>query len=105
MLPTNSICMFGPLNTHQEYEPAPGRFEDYIISQGLATWQRSYHLRVQRANYAIPSTTRQLLGGWTIYDLLGAGNDGTTNTICMVGPLNTQEHDPAPGRSEDYIFS
>ncbi|OQD66163.1 hypothetical protein PENPOL_c005G04419 [Penicillium polonicum] len=63
-----------------EYKPAPGTFSDYMISQGLATWHRNCHLRVQRADQ--------------------------NNTICMMGPLNTQqEHKPAPGTFSDYMIS
>ncbi|KAJ5534092.1 hypothetical protein N7527_000346 [Penicillium freii] len=49
-----------------------------------------YRLRVQRADHAIPPTTRQLLGAETTMISQELAR-WYYNTICMVGLLNTQK--------------
>ncbi|KAJ5955183.1 hypothetical protein N7501_009462 [Penicillium viridicatum] len=49
-----------------------------------------YRVRVQRADHAIPPTTRQLLGAETTMISQELAR-WYYNTICMVGPLSTQQ--------------
>ncbi|KAF7514870.1 hypothetical protein PCG10_004427 [Penicillium crustosum] len=61
--PNNTISMVGLLNTQQEHQPAPGRLQHYI-SQGLATWHKRCHLRVQQADHATFSNIELLGAGY-----------------------------------------
>ncbi|KAJ5958678.1 uncharacterized protein N7479_005828 [Penicillium vulpinum] len=63
----NTICMVSPLNAPQEEQPAPGRWEDYIISQGLAT------TCVFSRPTMPPSATASSWEQRALHDLPGAG--------------------------------
>ncbi|OQE12565.1 hypothetical protein PENVUL_c001G04521 [Penicillium vulpinum] len=85
----NTICMVSPLNAPQEEQPAPGRWEDYIISQGLAT------TCVFSRPTMPPSATASSWEQRALHDLPGAGKWAQTTPSACSWEINNGP--PLPG--------